>query len=121
AAPAIDPIKLLKKHKWTLVGAAVAGALLGLIAHFVMLAVYPIYRPFLIYRCLPVQNEPGVLTPPVGFKDELEKFMATEVLTLTSDRIVDKTLADPAFTREAPKWSAGYMNNGVLDMDRAAR
>lgn len=121
AAPAIDPIKLLKKHKWTLIGAAVAGAFLGTIAHFVLQATYPIYRPFLVFRCLPVQNEPGVLTPPIGFRDELDKFMATEVLTLTSDRIIDKTLSDPAFTREAPKWSARFLDNGVLDRDRAAR
>lgn len=120
AAPAIDPIKLLKKHKWTLIGTAIAGAFIGVVMHFLLMRFFPVYRPFLVYRCLPLQNEVGAMTPPAGYRDELEKFMATEVLTLTSDRIVDKTLADPTFTREAPKWTAGYLKNGVLDMDRAS-
>jgi capsular exopolysaccharide synthesis family protein len=119
--PAIDPLKLLKKHKWTLLAAAVAGAVIGAILHFILMAVYPIYAPFALYQCLPMQETLASNAPAMTFKDELQNFMSTQVQLLTSDGIIDKTLNDPSFTKEAPRWSHPHMRNGVLDVDDAAR
>jgi capsular exopolysaccharide synthesis family protein len=121
-APVIDPLKLLKKHKWVLMGAAAAGALLGLIAHVVLMQVAPIYSPFTLYECMPLQSSISDNTPAVTSKDELEKFMATQVAMVTSDKIIDQTLTNPAFTTEAPRWSRPYLDrNGALNITEASR
>ncbi len=120
-APAIDPIKLLKKHKWTLLIAATVGAVLGTLAHFVLMAVYPIYSPYMVYQCLPVQSELRNVGPALGFKEELDKFMATQVIAVTSDKVIEKTLNDPNFVKEAQKWSRPFLRGGTLDVDEASR
>src|SRR5262245_29307791 len=121
-APAIDPIKLVKKHKWTLLAAAVAGTILGAIGHVVLMQTYPVYAPFALYECAPLRSQPGDPAPAMGFKDELEKFMATQVQLVLSDRTVEKTLSDPSFTSEAPRWSRAFLDrNGAIDMVQASR
>jgi capsular exopolysaccharide synthesis family protein len=118
---AVDPIKLVKKYKWLLAGAARAGLILGAIAHFAMMRVYPIYRPDVIYQCFPIQTELAVIGASGDFDKELEKFMATQVAILTSDRIIDKAVNDPRLLTDAPKWASGFMSHGRLDAQRAAR
>jgi capsular exopolysaccharide synthesis family protein len=120
-APSVDPIKLVKKYKWLLGGTAVAGLVLGGIAHFVLLRVYPIYRPDVVYQCLPIQTELSVLGNTSNTDKELEKFMATQVAILTSDRIIDKAVSDPKLLTDAPNWASQFMSHGRLDAQRAAR
>jgi capsular exopolysaccharide synthesis family protein len=119
---AIDPIKLLKKYKWLLGIAAAVGAVLGTISHFVLLKAYPVWSPYAVFECLAIEDSISKLGAQQGFRDELEKFMATQVQILTSDQIVDATVQNPNLAKEAPKWSAQFVNSkGVLDTTQAAK
>lgn len=120
--PTIDPIKLLKKYKWLLSGAAVAGLIVGVVSHYALLFTYPIYRPEAIYQVFALEDKVGRIGAVGSFaRDELEKFMATEVAIITSDRVIDKAISDPSITTEAPKWSSRFMKGGLLDSSRAAK
>ena len=119
--PPIDPIRLLKKYKWLLAGAAAAGIVLGGIGHFALNAFYPIYRPYILYECLALRSDPSALVPTASFEKDLEKFMATQVQVLTSEKIIDRTVTDAALQREAPKWTEANSKGGALDTVRAAK
>jgi len=119
--PTIDPFKLFKKYKWLLIGAAAAGAFLGVVSHYALLYTFPIYRPEAIYQVFALEDKINRLGATGNFRDELEKFMATEVAIITSDRIIDKAVSDPNITSEAPKWTGMFMKNGVLDTPRTAK
>ncbi|MBX3375508.1 MAG: hypothetical protein KF678_00720 [Phycisphaeraceae bacterium] len=122
AAPTVDPVKLVKKHKWLLLASVVAGMVVGTIAHYVWLNLYPIFTSVAMYECHPRNEKVTELSPVAPSKDELDKFMATQALVLTSDRIVDRTVADPALERDAPRWASQFKNrDGSLDAARAAK
>lgn len=120
-APSIDVIKLLKKHKWVLGASVAAGVVFGTIAHYVMLSVYPIFSSNIVYECIPQKTKPGEIGAPMFFKEELDRFMATQVQVLLSDRIIDKTVGDPSLEREAPKWSSQFKRRGIIDTAKAAK
>jgi polysaccharide biosynthesis transport protein len=119
--PALDPVRLLKKYKWVLGAAAAFGIVLGAASHFVLMATFPIYKPYIIYECLPQQGSPDQMGPRIGFEKEFEKFMATQVQVLTSETIIDKTVSDPTLLRDAPNWAAKYSEHGALNTIRASK
>lgn len=121
AAPTVDPVKLFKKHKWLLAAALASGVVFGAISHFVILRVYPIYSSMLTYECFAPNTSVGDLTAANPSKDELERFMATQVQVLTSDRIIDRTVQDPGLERDAPRWAGQFKRNGALDAALAAK
>jgi polysaccharide biosynthesis transport protein len=120
-SPVIDPIKLLKKHKWMLIAAAAVGLMVGAIAHVVLMLTYPIYSSSIVYECRPLEDDKGGGTPVAGGEEEFKRFMATQVQVLASDRIVDKTLNDPRLLSEAKKWTDQYMIGSALDTAAAAK
>jgi polysaccharide biosynthesis transport protein len=119
--PSVDPLKLLKKHKWVLGAALVAGMFVGTVTHYVMLRIYPIFSSSLTYECFAPQINIKDFKVAAPSEKELEKFMATQVQILLSDRIVDKTVSDPALEREAPKWARQFYRKGVIDTSKAAK
>jgi capsular exopolysaccharide synthesis family protein len=120
-APAVDPIKLVKKHKWTLLGAAAAGALLGSIVHFVWLVTYPIYSVTMYYECFPLEKGDGTGAQLEGTDEEFKRFMATQVQVMSSDRIVDKALSDPRLLKDAPSWTGQFTVKGAMDTQLASK
>lgn len=122
ALATIDPLRLINKHKWTLLGAALGGLVLGLIVHVVWLATYPIYTPYIIYECFPIESgDPGEMGPAPGREEDFKRFMATQVQVMTSEAIIRKAVTDPRFPAEAPSWSARFLTGGVLDHEAAAK
>src|SRR5262245_31414995 len=81
-APTIDPIRLVKRFKWILLGAAGTGAVLGVIAHFALLWLYPVWSSDTVLQCSALEGEVGKIGAAGNFKEELEKFMATQVALL---------------------------------------
>lgn len=119
--PALDPIKLGKKYKWLLLASAIAGVVLGGISHVVLNWAYPIWTPTHTFLCEPILGQIENVAPTANFEKELEKFMASQVQIMMSDRIIDKSVTDPQLMIDAPKWAAQFSKNGVLDASRAAR
>jgi polysaccharide biosynthesis transport protein len=118
----VDPIKMFRKYKWVLVIAGVLGVFLGVGAHFVWMATYPIYRPRVIFQCFNVMVDPT--TPAeAGQVDDvaLDRFMQTQRAVMLSDLVLQKVAEDRRLQTEAPRWASGFMENGVFNPAEAAR
>ncbi|MCC5823803.1 MAG: hypothetical protein LAT64_11955 [Phycisphaerales bacterium] len=121
AALAIDPVKLLLKYKWILIGAAAIGMMLGTISHFVMIRVYPIYTSEALFECLPPELGLGTITAERIDQNEIQLFMGTELDRIRSDFILNRVIRDPRLDREAPRWSRQYLKGGNMDLVNAQR
>lgn len=121
AVPAIDPIKLLKRYKWLLAATAGVGMVMGVVAHYSMLFTYPIYRAEAVYQVFAQEEKVGAPVATSAFKEELEKFMATQVQFFTSEKIIDRAVNDPTLPTEAPRWSERFIKGGMIDSVRASK
>lgn len=119
---AIDPVKLLNKYKWALLAAAVVGAVVGVVSHFVLLKVYPVWRPTALLRCYPPRVSAdlsgGLSTPNI---EELHQFMATEAKIMTGDMVLDRLSQNPQLPSQAPKWAKQFMQAGSGGKEDFAR
>ena len=112
-ASAIDPIKLLKRHKLTLILTCFVGVGVGIAAHFAWLFIWPFWTARVVYQCTPPQEELGETTGVVsGSEDELARFMATQVAIMTSERVLINAAEDPRLLDEAKDWSRQFVKNG---------
>lgn len=121
AVVAIDPVKLAKKYKWLLISAVIAGGVIGTVAHFTLLYLYPIYTAQVVWECFPQETQIGLLSPDQISRDEMEKFMATQASIMTSSAVIDQAIIDPDVERNAPDWRQKHVRNGRLDQVSAAR
>lgn len=122
AAPvaSIDPIKLLTKYRWVLVGAMIGGLAFGLLMHFVLRAVYPIWRSQVIFQCFMVQAD---IKNPIGAGQiddvAMDRFMQTQSRLMTSSVVIQKVSEDTRLRDEAPAWSKRFVKNGVFNSAEA--
>lgn len=116
AGVSIDPVKLLLKYKWLLVISAGAGAVIGLVSHFVLLRVYPIYSTEVVMECLAPNLDPAAVAAETIDPDEIEKFMGTQVSTIKSELVLDRVVRDARLRTEAPKWTARYIRGGAFNV-----
>ncbi|MBY0308859.1 MAG: hypothetical protein K2Q09_08970, partial [Phycisphaerales bacterium] len=110
----VDPIKVLHKYKWWLVGSLVVGAVVGVAANEVIKAVYPSWRCEVVYQCLPVQQDPTKPMNPAVDKDEMERFLLTQSTVINSDHVLRQALQDsaPVFERDT-KWGRRWVTDGT--------
>jgi capsular exopolysaccharide synthesis family protein len=118
--PTIDPIKLVKRYKWLLIGAAAVGAVLGTISNYALLYTSPIYTSEMVFQCDSLKSNVDNNVSTSSDK-EIQMFMATQVQIMLSNRIIDKSAADPALLRDAPKFAQQFMSNGTLNTTETAR
>ncbi|MCX5690145.1 MAG: hypothetical protein NTV94_10255, partial [Planctomycetota bacterium] len=122
----IDPIKLLNKHKWLLVGAGIVGGIAGTGLNYALEEVYPVWKPVAIFACSPPME--NILSAGLQANEtEMGRFMQTQLKIMTSDSVLQKVIDDPALQQSAPNWSARFMrvNPGsgekAFNGDRALR
>jgi len=115
AALAIDPVKLLLKYKWLLIGTAIVGAVLGTVAHLVLIRTYPIFKAEAVFRALPPETDATVISPVNIDQNAMELFMGTQVEQIRSDQILRALVRDPRLVAEAPNWSRPYLRGGSFD------
>lgn len=127
AAPAgpqltIDPIKLIRRHKWILIASVIIGAVLGTVTHFVWAFVRPSYTASVIFQCFPPTTDIGT---PYGVsantEQELERFMQTQVRVMTSELVLRRVIEDPQLEREAAKWCAQHYRDGKFNASIARK
>lgn len=103
----IDPVKLLNRYKWWLIGAAVVGAGLGGTAYFVTTRFFPRWRPIALFDCLPPQNEVGVVGS-ITSEGEILRFMQTQVRFMASDEVFKRVSEDPSLQTNAQSWCGQF-------------
>ncbi len=124
---AIDPIKLLSKHKWLLVGSAVVGGLIGWGVTYPLETLYPVWTPVALFQTTgPIENI--LQSGGVGTNDiEMNRFMQTQIRIMTSDRVLQRVVEDPQLQANAPNWSARFVKEDpasgqrVFNQERALR
>lgn len=125
AAPAapvasIDPIKLLTKYRWVLVGSMIGGLLFGGLMHVLLRTVYPIWRAQVWFQCFQVQAQIGA---PVGSSQiddvALDRFMQTQAKLMISSGVLQRVSEDTRLQDEAPVWSKRFTKNGVFNSAEA--
>jgi len=117
----IDPFKLLLKYQWLLIASVVIGGVLGVATHVVWIRTFPFWKANVVYQVFEPQVEiGGGPTLGSGAEDELARFMATEIAVIKSPRVLEAAAGDPRLQREAPSWSAQFLENGVFNSADAA-
>lgn len=116
----LDPLKLLRRHKWWLVGSLAVGGVVGFVANEVWKLAYPSWRTDVVYQCLPVQQDPTKTQYPGQDKDEMERFLLTQSTVLNSDRVLRQSLVDssPVFERDT-SWGRRWTTDSQGKVDYA--
>ena len=92
----IDPVRLLRRYWVALVVAVGVGAVIGLLANYVLGKLSPKWRTEVTYQVSPPMQDPNKGGPVVEDKDEMERFMLTQVRVMISDRILREALVKNA-------------------------
>ncbi|MBL4699437.1 MAG: hypothetical protein JKX70_11455, partial [Phycisphaerales bacterium] len=113
---AFDPLKLLQKYKFVLVGAVIVGAFIGVGSHFLFLKLAPGYKAVVLFECSPVDTEIQMLSSATIDEDEMGRFMGTQVERIKGDIVIQAVLNDARLQNEAPGWYKKYSKRGALDV-----
>src|SRR5690554_1929681 len=97
AAVTIDPRKLALQYWPWLVSSLVGGVVLGVIVHFALLFVYPLYDGTVVFETLPVieRAEEGRATVGEAGEAEMKRFIGNQTRMLVSDTIMMRAVDDP--------------------------
>ncbi|HZW09973.1 MAG TPA: polysaccharide biosynthesis tyrosine autokinase [Phycisphaerales bacterium] len=118
--PNIDVVKTLKKYLWVLVGAAIVGAVIGVVAHFVLLRVYPLYRAQVLFQVLPPQSELTIAAVTNLDEDEQERFAQSQVALMKSDGVIQRVVTDPRLQSQGGRWAQMWMEGGRFRAEDAS-
>jgi len=118
-AAAFDPIKMLLKYKFVLVGAMILGSVVGVAAHFFFLFFFPGFTSTVLFECSPASTDIAVISVDTIDEDEMARFMGTQVETLKGELVMNSVLADPRLATEAPSWHSQYVRRGRFDVVEA--
>jgi len=111
-----DPLKLLQKYKYMLVGAVFFGAVVGVGGHFFFLNFFPGYKSTVLFECSPVETDIQALGADIIDDDEMARFIGTQVQTIKGEYVITAVLEDARLAAEAPKWYKQYSRRGNLDV-----
>ncbi len=117
----IDPVKMFRKYKWVLAVTAVLGLVLGVVAHFAWMQIYPIYTARAIFQVFAVQVDPTAAPESAQVDDvAFDRFMQTQRAIMLSDLVLQKLSEDRRLSTEAGKWSQKFMEGAVFNTAEAA-
>lgn len=116
---AVDPVKLLQKHKWLIAGAAVVGGVVGIAANIVWMRTYPVWKPVVIFECSPPVQGPSSSPDMASSTEEMNRFMSSERLKMISDGVLGKVAILPELQRDATKWCAPFKTEGGFNNEKA--
>jgi len=119
AGASFDPLKLLQKYKFVLVGAMVLGVFFGVASHFAFLRLAPGYKSSVLFVCSPAGSKVQTIGMETIDEDEMGRFMGTQVAAMKGKRVIDAVLKDSRLQAEAPEWYNDYSHKGLLDVVEA--
>ncbi len=115
-ASTFDPVKLLLKYKYVLVGSVLLGGVIGVAAYIFFLMFFPGYRSTVLFQCSPASADIAIINVDSIDEDEMARFMGTQVETLKGEMVMNAVLADPRLASEAPGWYGKYVKRGGFDI-----
>ncbi len=118
-AAAFDPLKLVQKYKYLLVGSMFMGAVIGVAAHFFFLFFFPGFKSTVLFECSPASPDIAIINVESIDEDEMARFLGTQVTLLKGESVRNAVLSDPRLAGEAPGWYKKYERNGRLDIVEA--
>ena len=111
-----DPLTLLQKYKYVLVAALLAGIVIGVGTHFILLRFFPGYKSTVLFECSPAQSDIKLMSPENIDEDEMGRFMGTQVQTIRGELVMNAVLADARLEAEAPHWYSRFVRRGNFDV-----
>lgn len=115
----IDPIRLVKRHHRILIVSVIFGAMLGTLAHFVILRFSPRYTASVLLESKGAQYDVKNLVPLAQGVEELQRFMGTQVAIMMSRPIIEKAVNDPSVI--ATDWAKQFVRGSGYQPEDALR
>lgn len=114
----IDPMRLLRMYYPWIIGAVIAGIIVGIAAFFLLSRFLPKYTATVLFETLPppsVTTESGGQMIGIGGQaaKEQEIYMRTQVELIRSDQVLGKVLREPTFLQT--NWIKDYTKNGIIE------
>ncbi|MCA9290275.1 MAG: hypothetical protein KDA25_04045 [Phycisphaerales bacterium] len=120
SARTVDPIRLLRRYAWLLIGAAFVGGVLGVAIYFALGYFMPGYEGTILFRVQPglaAANEIG--ERDFRGADAANRIARTEVIALR-DRAVLRAAVKDRSVQTDTRWIRGFMmSDGSIDVDAA--
>ena len=122
ASATIDPVRLLRQYKFTLLVATAVGVVLGVGAYFVLARFAPQYRSTVVYQGLPQEGDlTAAGTTNMQDLQEIDRFTQTQVRIMTNERLLRDAVQLPKIKSET-RWGKDYAtDNGQFDSVAAVR
>ena len=106
-APTIDPVRVLRQHAWLLAGSAGAGLVLGVIAHFTCLFLYPLWGSMVLFEIRPeVTGAKDAVTREIVQDEAIARLGQTESQKMTSKSVLEAAMKAPDIA--TTKWGQYY-------------
>ena len=106
-APTIDPVRILRQHAWLLAGSAGVGLVLGVIAHFTCLFLYPLWGGTVLFEIRPeVTGAKDAVTREIVQDEAIARLGQTESQKMMSKSILEAAMKAPDVG--ATKWGQYY-------------
>lgn len=114
----LDPVKLLRQHFPILALAGIVGAALGYGAYEGLSRYAPTYTAQVVFQVTEPLRGPQ-LTQEQTNREEVDRFMGTQVEIMRSDQVLDAVIQDPQV--EATSWYKKHIRNGSIQTRDAVR
>jgi len=120
---AIDPVKLIRQHLLLLIVAGVVGVGLGVGTHILLTRTYSLFRGEAAFEYYGVIGEIDQTASTVGAGggEEIERFVNTQRLIMTSEQLLQAAVNDPLIRQES-QWGEEFIepSTGRFDSIEAA-
>jgi len=111
---AIDPLKLIRQHMLLLIAAGVLGLGLGAGTYILLQRTYSLYRGEAAFEYFGLLNDVDAQasTVGVGGGEEVERFVNTQQLIMTSDQLLRQAVNDPLI-RDESGWARQFVESST--------
>ncbi len=119
-ARTIDPFKVLRRHLVLLIGTAVIGGAVGVVAYFALNKLYPLYSGEVLFEIRPGLSEArDVASRDITQDDLVLRLATTESMLLTSREVLEAAVKEPDVrsTQWFRTWYIG--DDGMPEVDLA--
>ncbi len=94
--PTIDPVRVLRQHAWLLGGAAMVGAVMGVVVNYAQLFLYPVWSGSAVFEVAPeIKDATSVLSTDNTLEETVARVGQTESRRMISKRVLEAAMKRP--------------------------